>query len=319
MSDPDSERLLEFLDVQVEAFAICEVDRDCGLAYPPLESILVHFVLEGEGVIECGLGRYEMRVGRVLVVPRNLAGRIEGPATLAETGGGDPAPALDEGGMDSGRTPAPGMVLASGSISVGLGGLPGLFDGLDRPHLQECGDGPLPLLLAAMGPELRRPRSGTQGMIEALMKQILIVVLRSPPGPHLSDSPLGLPLQNARMGRAVRAVIASPRDPHSVDSLAALAGVSRSCLNRQFSASYGCSPMGFVHTVRMRAAARMLMGSDLPVKSVAAAVGYASRSHFSRAFTAQFGSDPSQYRKLCEARRAGAAAAGVAAFLTTGA
>lgn len=318
MSDPDSERLLEFLDVQVEAFAICEVDRNCGLAYPPLESILVHFVLEGEGVIECGHGRYEMRVGRVLVVPRNLARRIEGPAILAGPGD-DPEPALEGARMNSGRTSASGMVLASGSISVGLGGLPGLFDGLERPHLQECADGPLPLLLAAMGPELRRPRTGTQGMIEALMKQILIVVLRSPSSPHLADSPLRLLLRNARMGRAVRAVIASPRDPHSVDSLAALAGVSRSCLNRQFSASYGCSPMGFVNTVRMRAAARMLMGSDLPVKSVAAAVGYASRSHFSRAFAAQFGSDPSQYRRGCEARRAGAAAAGVTACLTTGA
>jgi transcriptional regulator GlxA family with amidase domain len=40
----------------------------------------------------------------------------------------------------------------------------------------------------------------------------------------------------------------------------------------------------------------MLAGSDLPVKSIAAAVGYASRSHFSRAFAARFGDDPSRYR-----------------------
>ena len=302
MPDPDSERLLEFLDVQVEAFAICEIDRNCGLAYPPVESVLVHFVLEGEGAIECEHGRYEMRVGRVLVVPKNLAKRIEGPV-FGLAGMGDASrPEPDGAGVPESGAEAPGLILACGSISAGLGGLPGLFDRLDRPHLQECADGPLPLLLAAMAPELRRPRTGTQGMIEALMKQILIVVLRSQPVQPLADSPLRLLLQNAQLGRAVRAVIASPSDPHSVDSLAGLAGVSRSCLNRQFSASYGCSPMGFVHTVRLRAAARMLMGSDLPVKSVAAAVGYASRSHFSRAFTAQFGSDPSQYRRRCEVR-----------------
>lgn len=311
MPDPDSETLLEFLDVQVDAFAICEVDRNCGRAYPPLESVLVHFVLEGEGAIECEHGRYEMRVGRVLVVPRNLAKRIEGPAIgLVER---------DDASARGLECPAPGLILACSSISVGLGGLPGLFDGLDRPHLQECQDGPLPLLLAAMAPELRRPRTGTQGMIEALMKQILIVVLRSHAVQHLADSPLRLMLQDARMGRAVRAVVASPQDPHSVDSLAALAGVSRSCLNRQFSASYGCSPMGFVHSVRMRAAARMLMGSQLPVKSVAAAVGYASRSHFSRAFAAQFGNDPSRYRKRFEVSGAGAAPFGSCTHLMTGA
>ena len=319
MRDPDSETLLELLDVRVEAFAICEIDCNCGLAYPPVESVLVHFVLEGEGVIECEHGRYEMRAGRVLVVPRNVAKRIEGPAIGTVEVGDASAPAPEGVEMVASRAAAPGLTLACGSISVGLGGLPGLFDGLDRPYLQECEEGPLPLLLAAMAPELRRPRAGTQGMIEALMKQILIVVLRSRPVQHPADSPLPHLLQNARMRRAVRAVVASPQDPHSVDSLAALAGVSRSCLNRQFSASYGCSPMGFVHSVRMRAAARMLIGSDLPVKSVAVAVGYASRSHFSRAFAAQFGSDPSQYRKRCEAGGVGAAPVGSSNRLMTGA
>lgn len=296
MPDPASETLLEFLDVQLDAFAVCEVEGNCGLACPPLESILVHFVIEGEGAVECEHGRYEMRAGRILLVPRNLARRIEGPPLRPTEASSRPeSPDLRTGGSG-----APGMILGCGSISVGLGGLPGLFDNLDRPHLQECDDGPLPLLLAAMGPELRRPRTGSQAMIEALMKQILVVVLRSHLAHHLADSPLGAVLRNVRLRRAVRAVVASPQDPHSVDSLAAIAGLSRSCLNRQFSASYGCSPMGFVHSVRMRAAARMLMGSDLPVKSVAVAVGYASRSHFSRAFTAQFGSDPSRYRKRIE-------------------
>jgi AraC-like DNA-binding protein len=309
MPDPDPETLFEFLDVRVDAFAICEIQRDCELAYTPVESILVHFVLEGEGAIECEHGRYEMRVGQVLLMPRNLARRIEGPAIGLAGIGGASAPASSPRGM----------ILACGSISVGLAGLPGLLDGLDRPHLQKCEGGPLPLLLAAMAPELRRPTAGTQAMIETLMKQILIVVLRSLPVPRLADSPLSLLLQNARLGRAVRAVIAGPQNSHSVASLAALAGVSRSCLNRQFSANYGCSPMGFVHTVRMRAAARMLTGSDLPVKSVAAAVGYASRSQFSRAFAAQFGTDPSQYRRRDEVGAAGPAGTGAAACLITGA
>jgi transcriptional regulator GlxA family with amidase domain len=40
----------------------------------------------------------------------------------------------------------------------------------------------------------------------------------------------------------------------------------------------------------------MLRSSNLPVKAVAAAVGYASRSHFSHAFRAEFGVDPTGFR-----------------------
>jgi AraC family transcriptional regulator, activator of mtrCDE len=298
MANSGPEKLLELLDVRLEAFAMCEIDRNCGLACPPIDSIIVHFVLEGEGAVECEQGRYELRRGRVLLVPRNLAKRIEGPAPVLSVVD------LDEGcpladGLVKFRACAsgvPGLVLGCGSISVGLGGAPGLFDNLDRPLVEECEDGPLPLLFEAMAAELRRPAAGTKPMVEALMKQILVVVLRSHLARRAGDSPLHLMLENPQLGRAVAAIVTRPADPHSVDSLATLAGMSRSCFNRQFSASYGCSPMEFVQSVRLRAAARMLVGSDLPVKAIAASVGYASRSHFSRAFSAQFGTDPSQYR-----------------------
>jgi hypothetical protein len=62
--------------------------------------------------------------------------------------------------------------------------------------------------------------------------------------------------------------------------------------------------MDFVQAVRLRTAARLLQTSELPVKAVAAAVGYSSRSHFSRAFSGHFGVDPSAYRNSPEAVRA---------------
>jgi transcriptional regulator GlxA family with amidase domain len=185
---------------------------------------------------------------------------------------------------------------------MSVGGAPGLFDDLDRPLIEECEGGPLPLLFEAIALELRRPGEGTKAMVEALMKQILVSVLRSHLARRTGDSPVHPMLRNPQLGRAVAAIVTNPADPHSVASLAALAGMSRSSFNRQFSAGYGSSPMEFVQTVRMRAAARMLAGSELPVKSIAAAVGYSSRSHFSRTFAARFGDDPSRYRNSREPR-----------------
>ena len=44
------------------------------------------------------------------------------------------------------------------------------------------------------------------------------------------------------------------------------------------------TPGGFLLSVRMRAAGRLLATTDMPIKCLAAAVGYASRSQFSRTF-----------------------------------
>lgn len=307
MPNPAPEKLLELLDVRLEAFAMCEIDRNCALACPPLGSMLVHFVLEGEGAVECEHGRYELRRGGVLLVPRNLAKRIEGPApilSVVDVDDGCPL-ALGLVKFRACASGVPGLVLGCGSISVGVGGAPGLFDDLDRPIVQQCEGGPLPFLFEAIAAELRRPGVGTKTMVEALMKQILVTVLRSHLAGRVGDSPLHPMLRNPQLGRAVAAIVTNPADAHSVASLAALAGMSRSSFNRQFSAGYGCSPMEFVQTVRMRAAARMLAGSELPVKLIAAAVGYASRSHFSRIFTARFGDDPSRYRNSRELREPG--------------
>ena len=290
--------LLALLDVRLDAFAMCEIDASCGLACPPLDMIVVHFVIEGEGVIDCALGRYPLRPGTVAIIPKCLPKTIEGPGPLLET------MPLDEGcplapGMVRYRASAggsPGLVLGCGSIAAGVGGAPGLFDPLVQPMIHHCDGGPLPLLFGAMAEELKRPAAGTKAMVEALMKQTLVVVLRRQAASRIDESPLHLLQPDAQLGRAVAAIVLHPEAPHSVDSLAAAAGMSRSCFNRQFAARYSLSPMEFVQGVRLRTAAQMLTASKLPVKAVAAAVGYSSRSHFSRAFTEQFGLDPSRYR-----------------------
>jgi AraC-like DNA-binding protein len=292
------DELLSLLDVRLDAFAMCEIDPSCGLACPPLDMIVVHFVIEGEGWIDCALGRFALRPGTVAIIPKHLAKTIEGPGPLLAT------TPLDQGcplapGMVRYRASAggtPGLVLGCGSIAAGVGGAPGLFDPLVRPMIHHCESGPLPLLFGAMAEELKRPAAGTKAMVEALMKQTLVVVLREEAASRADESPLHLMQPDAQLGRAVAAIVAHPETPHSVDSLAAAAGMSRSCFNRQFAARFNLSPMEFVQGVRLRAAAQMLTASNLPVKAVAAAVGYASRSHFSRAFTEQFGLDPSRYR-----------------------
>jgi transcriptional regulator GlxA family with amidase domain len=72
--------------------------------------------------------------------------------------------------------------------------------------------------------------------------------------------------------------------------------MSESRFTALFAGSYGKTPMKFVQGIRLRDAADLLRTSDLPLKAIAARVGYSSRSHLSRVFQTQFGTDPTSYR-----------------------
>lgn len=291
------DKILRLIDVQLQAFSPCVIEENGALDCPPADATLFHFVIEGEGTLECEHGRYPLKPGNVIIVPKDLAKRLEGP------GGPHSVTGCDESAMLARRagkivTPREGssdLLLGTGAVFVGLGGAMDLFGHLDRP-LVETEGGSLPLLGTAMAEELRHPSAGSNAMIAALARLVILVVLRGQLARKDGCSPLSLIMRNPQLCGAIMAIVGRPGAPHSIDSLSRAAGMSRSGFNRQFTASYGCSPMDFVQSVRLRAAARMLTGSELPVKSIASRVGYSSRSHFSRAFTAHFGIDPTGYR-----------------------
>ena len=73
--------------------------------------------------------------------------------------------------------------------------------------------------------------------------------------------------------------------------------MSRATFIRHFEKSFERTPMDYLRDVRLRRAAQLLQVSSMPVDSIAAKVGYASRSHFSRAFHDQYGVSPADFRK----------------------
>ena len=146
--------------------------------------------------------------------------------------------------------------------------------------------------------EVESPSFGTRALAGSIMKLCLVLLIRK----HLTDladsSPLIAALGDRRLGRAVAAVVDAPADAHTIASLAAAAGMSRSAFSRTFVQSFAMSPMEFVAKTRLHHAAEFLRSTDLPVKAIAASIGFASRSHFSRAFRAAYGLDPRAYRRL---------------------
>ncbi|MEX1234489.1 MAG: GlxA family transcriptional regulator [Roseovarius sp.] len=85
-------------------------------------------------------------------------------------------------------------------------------------------------------------------------------------------------------------------DPLDLAQLASIAGVSRRQLNRLFTEQLGTSAMRYYRALRLDRAQSLLRNSAMPLTQIALATGFANSSHFSRAYSAQFGQPPSRYR-----------------------
>lgn len=110
-------------------------------------------------------------------------------------------------------------------------------------------------------------------------------------------------MADARLLRAILAMVDNPAESFTVDRLAKAAGMSRSSFADHFQNTFGTTPIEFLKKLRLRHAARLLERSDLPVEAIARSIGYESRTYFSRAFRAEFGASPRTFRAH---RRSGA-------------
>ncbi|MDQ0746283.1 AraC family transcriptional regulator of arabinose operon [Streptomyces africanus] len=110
---------------------------------------------------------------------------------------------------------------------------------------------------------------------------------------------------DARIQRAQELIDADPGAPHTVRSLAEQVSLSPSRFAHLFSRQLGRSPMRALREARLRHAARLLEGTDLPVERVAAASGFASPFHFNRVFRERYGTPPGAYRNAAHGGRWG--------------
>jgi AraC-like DNA-binding protein len=84
--------------------------------------------------------------------------------------------------------------------------------------------------------------------------------------------------------------------PLQLDTLAALAGLSRSRYTALFKAQTGFPPMDYFNRLRMHRACQWLDTSDSSVKAIAARLGYEDPLYFSRVFKSIIEISPAQYR-----------------------
>lgn len=102
-----------------------------------------------------------------------------------------------------------------------------------------------------------------------------------------ADSPLS---------EAIRLVSQHFAEPITNQELAKACGLSVRAFERQFRATYQCSPHDYVRQMRVRMSCSALVFSKKSLAELASAYGFADQSHFAKEFRRIMGDPPGAYR-----------------------
>lgn len=265
---------------------------------PPVSSSQLHFLSKGELWLEVDGGpRQVFRAGSLRFLPTRTAYRI---------GAGSGGPALELADVLRHVDPAYARRLGDGEprgvvlcIACDLG-----------PRAVDPFDGTLPSfalappltettlsLLEVLDRALAGRESGADEVATRIAEAIFLSALKTrldSPGERGAGWVAGF--ADPQLGRALGAMMRAPEEPHSVETLARDAHMSRSSFATHFTQVVGLSPMAWLTRWRVQVGARaMLAGAT--VDRAAAETGFASISAFSRAFRKELGAPPARWVK----------------------
>lgn len=287
MADPFS-FLMESLRLSARILYIGGV---CGpwrmdIAAPGLASF--HLVVRGEAWLTSGLTPQPrlLRAGDLVLYPRDLPHALMGAPEGCEVA--DASLRVDTGVGDTD--------VLCGTIE--------LADGHDHPLVRDLppeiiltGDGQAPglaALVALMQQEVALAAVGRDAVVARLAETLFVLAAREcMRQPDAAGALAGL--AEPRLRKAMMAIHEQPETPWTLQSLAQVAGMSRTAFAETFSRRVGKTTMDYLLHWRMRVAAGLLRDDGLSVEVVAARVGYESVASFIRAFSRVHGLTPGRY------------------------
>ena len=150
-------------------------------------------------------------------------------------------------------------------------------------------------VLALLFEEAFEQRCGRVAVVERLFEVVMIQVLRLLMENGEVHGGLLSGLSHPRLRNALVAMHEAPAQEWTLDELASVAGMSRSVFATTFHETVGITPGRYLQGWRVRLAQKALRHGR-PLKIIAAEVGYGSEAALSRAFKAQSGQSPRQWK-----------------------
>jgi AraC-like DNA-binding protein len=305
ISRGDLESLLGSLDVNFVALSECLVSRGYSLELEGVKDAPgIHYNIVGTG--RAVIGNREplpLKPHTLIVVPPNSPFRIEVEGSKGFTGLHSVKAQPRTAWADNIRRVSAGdsdasLMLVCGYFHAAYGASTDLFGNLTEPIFEQfdAEDQVDTKLQAALG-ELVSQEIGSGAMSAALLKQVIVLVLRRSLVSMNAWAERFPVLSDPLVARAFAAMAMRPGDDHSLQSLAQVACLSRSAFAARFTAAVGKSPIQVLRELRLRQAMHQLKAGGAAIELVARNAGYASRSSFIKAFRKSYAMDPSEVRR----------------------
>lgn len=295
------EHIFNEMQIDADPFALCELHGRCDLGLGRQPFATLHYILAGQGeIIFNGGMSIDVSPGTLVLVPALQTHTLRSFGKTVQ-----PLPECRPAELNitrhlqqSENANADDKLLAVCSrITVGLKGIGNLIDLIRQPIIEQVeANAPVASVVAQLLHELSAPTLGSRAMVRALLLQCMIHLIRNRLQARDRRLDWMAVLIDEKLWSTLRHMLDTPGNPHSVESLAMRAGMSRSTFAKRFSRAYGNGPMELLRNLRMQMAASMLVQTDLPVKRIAERVGFNSRSAFSRKFESIVGTSPRKFR-----------------------
>ena len=150
-------------------------------------------------------------------------------------------------------------------------------------------------VLSLLFEEAFEQRCGRVALVERLFEVVMIQILRQLMASGDVKSGMLLGLSHPRLRNALVAMHETPAQEWGLEELAAVAGMSRSVFATTFRETIGITPGQYLQGWRVRLAQKALLRGR-PLKVIATEVGYGSEAALSRAFKAQSGQSPRDWK-----------------------
>lgn len=301
----DLDSLVTSMEVEVAALTECFVSSGWRLCFPAAKLPAIHYILSGCGGMKAGGDSlFALRPHTLIIMPPDRAFHIESRAaddaaaplrsrevSMLSLDLSDKVQTFRAGEGDPQVSVICGYFRASYGLSIDL------FATSRGPIIEQFEDfDHLAYNLKTVLAELSARRVGMRAMTAAVLKQVLITLLRRSLMSAKTWTERFAMLSDPRIARAFADMVEMPGAPHSVQSLSQAANLSRSAFMERFQRAFGQPPMLVLRELRMRHAAELLATQALTMDQVARTVGYNSRSSFSRAFRQAYGLEPRVHR-----------------------
>lgn len=174
----------------------------------------------------------------------------------------------------------------------------GLPDGWRLPVLTDVRREKLRTVLLALAEEVRAPGLGSAVAGAALVRQLMVEVLRLADGSAAGGEPVRGGLSGHHQRLVLDLIERALAEPLTLDRLAAATGLSTSHFAAAFRQSMGEPPHKYILQRRLERARALLRDGGLSLTDVALEAGFGGSSQFAMAFRRATGLSPRDWRRI---------------------